>query len=528
VAVMAGLAGTYVLAGKLGLELGIVHPSASAVWAPTGIALAAMLALGYGVWPSVFVGAFLVNALTAGSFATSLGIATGNTLEALTAAYLVNRFAGGRNAFDRAPDTFRFALLAGVVSTAVSATVGVTSLSLGGYANWSEFWTIWLTWWLGNMGGALIVAPPLILWSRDWRVRWTRAQYIEAAALLVALVILGRTIFSVWAVGLMAGHPLKFLAMPLLVWAAYRYSPRVASTSLLVLAVVAVTATLGHGGPTTRLELNQSLVLIQIFMAVAATTTLALAAVVSERRRVEQAVQATSTELRQALSELEAFNHAISHDLRSPIGVVLNYSTVIEEDFADRLDSNGVRMLQRIRASAGSAVALLDQLVQAEWVGRGDADPAPVDMNAMARDVRNELLAGGDDAANVHFELHDLPTARGSAPLLRCVLRNLMGNAVKFTRGRRDRRVEVSGTTGAWEHTFTVTDNGIGFDPQHGDAMFQPFRRLAGAGKFEGSGLGLTIAAKIVRRHGGRIWAESDGASGARLSFSLPTQPSAT
>src|SRR5437773_1202648 len=125
--VILGLAALYFLAGKLGLLLAFVHASATAVWAPTGIALAAFLVLGYRVWPGIFLGAFLVNLTTAGSVATTIGIATGNTLEGLVGACLVNRFAHGSHTFDHPQDVFKFAALAAMVSTTVSATFGVTS-----------------------------------------------------------------------------------------------------------------------------------------------------------------------------------------------------------------------------------------------------------------------------------------------------------------------------------------------------------------------------------------------------------------
>src|SRR6266853_1014315 len=130
--VIAILAAIYFFAGTLGLKLASVHVITTAVWPPTGITLAALLLLGYRVWPGIFLGAFLVNVTTEGTIATSLGIAVGNTLEGLTGAYLVNRFAGGRHVFDRPQDVLRFAVLAGMVSTAVSATIGVTSLAFGG------------------------------------------------------------------------------------------------------------------------------------------------------------------------------------------------------------------------------------------------------------------------------------------------------------------------------------------------------------------------------------------------------------
>lgn len=156
---VAILAGVYFAAAKLGLQLAFVHPSATPVWPPTGIALASLLVIGYRAWPGIFLGAFLANLTTDGTVWTSLGIATGNTLEGLAGTYLVNRYANGSNAFDRPQDIFKFAALAAIVSTTVSSTIGVTSLALGGFARWADYQPIWFTWWLGDAAGALIAAP---------------------------------------------------------------------------------------------------------------------------------------------------------------------------------------------------------------------------------------------------------------------------------------------------------------------------------------------------------------------------------
>src|SRR5271163_3646342 len=192
---IGGLAVIYFVAGKLGLSMAFVHPSSTAVWPPTGIALTALLLLGYRVWPGIFLGAFLVNLTTAGTILTSLGIATGNTLEGLVGAYLVTRFANGRNAFERGPDTFRFAILAGTVGTAVAATFGVTSLSLGGFAPWADYKNIWLTWWLGDGVGAVMVAPLLILWISDFRIRWRWTQLGEMLALIASMFLIAEIVF---------------------------------------------------------------------------------------------------------------------------------------------------------------------------------------------------------------------------------------------------------------------------------------------------------------------------------------------
>src|SRR5229473_2769596 len=133
-----GVCAAYIVAGKLSLRLASVHPSATPVWPPTGIAIATLVALGLRFWPSIFAGAFLVNVTTAGSVLTSLGIATGNTLEALLGSFLVVRFANGPNAFEKSWDILRFALYTGILGAAVAATFGATSLTLGGFASWNQ------------------------------------------------------------------------------------------------------------------------------------------------------------------------------------------------------------------------------------------------------------------------------------------------------------------------------------------------------------------------------------------------------
>jgi diguanylate cyclase (GGDEF)-like protein len=284
------LAVVYFAAGKLGLTMAFVHPSATAVWPPAGIALAALLIAGYEVWPGILLGAFLVNVTTAGSVATSIGIATGNTLEALTGAWLVTKLACGRNAFDREQDTLKFAILAGILSTTVAATFGVTSLCLGEFAKWSSYWTVWSTWWLGDAAGDVIVAPLLILWSAAPRLRWNRSQFLEALALLACLVVVGRIVFAGFLLSGTSNYPLEYLCIPVLIWVSYRFGQREAATATVVLSAMAIWGTLHGRGPFVRQTENESLLLLQAFMAVMAVMTLSLAAVFAERQRaVEQA-----------------------------------------------------------------------------------------------------------------------------------------------------------------------------------------------------------------------------------------------
>ncbi len=281
----------YFLAGKLGLSMAFVHPSSTAVWPPTGIALAAFLVLGRRVWPGVFLGAFLVNVTTVGTVLTSLGIATGNTLEGLLAAYLVTRFANGRNAFERGPDTFKFAILAGTVATTIAATFGVTSLTLGGFAHWADYKDIWLTWWLGDGVGAVIIAPLLLLWSSDFQIRWRWKQLGEMLALIAGMLLIGEIVFCGLLSRTPRNYPLEYLCVPFLIWAALRFGRREAAIVIVLLSAVAIWGTLHGFGPFATGTKNESMLLLQSFMGIVAVMTMALAALAAERRRAEELVR---------------------------------------------------------------------------------------------------------------------------------------------------------------------------------------------------------------------------------------------
>jgi diguanylate cyclase (GGDEF)-like protein len=284
------LAAVYFVAGKLGLSMAFVHPSSTAVWPAAGITLAAFLILGYRVWPAIFVGAFLVNITTAGSVLTSLAIAGGNTLEGLVAAWLMIRFANGRTAFDHAGDTFRFAAL-GLASTTIAATVGVTSLALGGYAPWSHYGAIWITWCLGDGVGDILVAPLVILWIENFRLRFDWREYGELFALIGGLVLTAQIVF--W--GLFFPSPrnyaLEYLCIPFLIWAAIRFGQRETATAAAILSGIAIWGTLHGSGPFAIGSKNGSLLLLQAFMGIISSMALALAAMSAERKYVEAQVR---------------------------------------------------------------------------------------------------------------------------------------------------------------------------------------------------------------------------------------------
>ena len=273
----------YVIAGKIGLNLASLHASASPVWPPAGIALAAILLLGYRAWPAIFVGAFLVNLTTAGDIATSVAIASGNTLEAVAGAWLVNRFAGGKNVFDRPQGVFKFALAA-AISAVVSPLFGVTSLALDGFADWTNYGAIWVTWWLGDVTGDLIFTPLVLLWGIRWKLAWKKEEAVEVGVLLLLLALLSAVVFGGWLEISAKNYPIAFICGPIVIWTAFRFTQRETATGIFILSVIAVWGTVRGFGPFVGQSENQSLLTVQSWTAVLAITAMALSAGMAERR----------------------------------------------------------------------------------------------------------------------------------------------------------------------------------------------------------------------------------------------------
>ena len=193
---LAAVAAIYFAVAKLGLVMASVHPNATPIWPATGLALAAFLLFGYRIWPAVFAAAFLANITTAGSIFTSTTIAAGNTLESVVGSWLINRWSNGIRTFDTPLGVAKFALVSFAPSTMISATLGVAGLSLAGYAAWSNFSSIWLTWWMGDLAGALVVTPVIVLWSTSSIRLMPTRKTLELSGVVILSIAVGLIAFS--------------------------------------------------------------------------------------------------------------------------------------------------------------------------------------------------------------------------------------------------------------------------------------------------------------------------------------------
>src|SRR5213083_2682088 len=380
------LAIIYFVAGKLGLMLASLHASASPVWPPAGIALAALLLLGYRAWPAIFVGAFLVNITTAGNFATSFAIATGNTLEALAAAWLVNRFAGGRNVFERPQGVFKFALAA-AISTVISPAFGVTSLALAGFANWTNYGAIWLTWWLGDATGDLVFTPLVLLWTGASKRRWNKKEAAEVGTLLLLLMLLSSIVFGGWLEISSRNYPIAFICGPIVIWMALRFTQRETATGIFILSAIAVWGTLRGFGPFVEETENQSLLALQSWTAVLTITAMALSAGMAERQRAEEALQQQKSVVETANRTKDQFLAMLSHELRTPLTPVISALESLE---TEPMQTEATRAsLAMIHRNIELETQLIDDLLDFTRIARDKMELrfAPVDVHVAIANV---------------------------------------------------------------------------------------------------------------------------------------------
>jgi len=541
---LCGLATIYVLAGKFGLRLAVFHPSATPVWPPTGISLAAFLLLGNWVWPAIFLGAFVINVTTAGSIATSLGIATGNTLEGLLGAFLVNRFANGRTVFAQQRDTFTFVLLAALLSTTVSATFGVTSLSLGGYADWERYSAIWVTWWLGDAVGALIVTPAIVLWVSDHALNWSRSQLLEIGVSIPLLCLVAGIVFQGSQAMTGPNYPLGFLTLSILIWVAVRLGPRETVTAVLLCVGIAIWGTLRGSGPFAGGSPNESLLLLQAFMAVIAVTALALAVGVSERRIAEQAldqlnqtlerrIQDRTSTLQATVEQLQEFDRLksafvgiVSHELRTPLTSIKIFAENLLEGLAGPLNEKQNYYLSRIQLNADRLKRMLNELLDLSKIeaGKMELRPAVLSLQELVADLLEgfQPLAQGKSIMMEVCSMENIPKVRADRDKLYEVFANLLENAIKFTPSGG--RVQIGAQVLDDRHIeIRVSDTGCGIPEEHLLKIFDKFYRVqSGSGNAVGAGLGLAIAKGLIELHGGTIAVESAPGKGSHFSFTLP------
>jgi signal transduction histidine kinase len=286
---LASLALVYHLAARLGLKMAYVQINTSPVWPPTGIALVALLLFGYNLWPGISLGVLVGSLLTGAPVGLAVGMALGNTLEALAGVHCLRRFIGFHNAMDRIQDVVGLALCS-ISSTALGASIGSMTLLLTGGIVWQAVGNIWITWWIGDLLGALVVVPLLLVWATAPSYPATKRMVGEGAVVLTLLVTVTWYVFGSKAFAGVLHQAMIYVIFPFMIWTALRLGQRGAATAVFLVSGIAIWATSQGMGPFSLESKNDSLVLLQTFMGVVSLTSLILAAAATERRKAAGAL----------------------------------------------------------------------------------------------------------------------------------------------------------------------------------------------------------------------------------------------
>ena len=314
VVVAATVTTAYVAGAALGFRAASIAEQVTTVWPPTGVAIAALLLFGRRFWPAVWVGAFAANATTSAPLWTAVAIATGNTLEAVAASWALSRVRGFDLAMRRTRDAVAFTVAAGVVTPLIAATIGASALCAAGVQPWSTYWSLWSDWVIGDALGALVIAPVFLTLSRTPR-RDVRAQLPEAAVLVAAVLAVTYVVFS-GIVPPAGAHPLEFIIFPFMITAAVRLGQPATSLVVLAASTVTILHTVQGIGPFANESLRRSLILLQVFMGVLASSGLVLAAAISERRIAERR-RAAAHAVGRILADADGIEAAAPEILRS-------------------------------------------------------------------------------------------------------------------------------------------------------------------------------------------------------------------
>ncbi|MBV9232289.1 MAG: MASE1 domain-containing protein [Chloroflexi bacterium] len=502
------LCAIYFGTARLGLSLDAVSGFATLVWLPSGIAVAALFLFGYRLWPGILMGAFLVNLSNGAPFFVAAGIGIGNTLEALVCNSLLKHYRVS-HALDHLRDVLFLVLLAIPLGTFISATVGVSSLLLGKVIAFSSFSETWRAWWIGDMISILIVTSFLLTWS-TWRYEKTSVKRMaEMGSLTVFVLATGLIVFLGLHHADQGSSSLTYVVFPPLIWAALRFGPRGALSAILALSILAIIGTFQGFSPFSTGRPSESLIFLQSFMGIIAVTTMILAAVMAERRALEQ--------------RKDAFISMVSHELKTPLTILQGYGELLSMKFAQQGNQEALHHLTKMATQIEKLSELIANLLDISKIQAGKIALVEevVDVDLLVQEVVENLQQTTCDH-QISVEGRAQREIMGDKERLGQVLTNLIANAIKYS--PRQERIIVHLMHTPETLIVSVQDFGIGISKAHQKKVFERFYRVDSDKDrtYPGLGIGLYIAYQIIERHGGKMWVESMEGQGSTFSFSLP------
>lgn len=404
---------------------------------------------------------------------------------------------------DLAADSYRFSAALGLALLLNSVLL---ALHFVGH-RWADEWLpalfmdAFIYTWLASLSGGL---ESNFVYFFFWLILHSAVRFDQSVSLISGILATG-CVGYLYTVGTHIGQPQTALAQLVVM-------------GIALMGIALATAKIAQLVANTRQHmLDATMDLVR-----AHKTIVAQQAVLSDNeQQLRERVAQRTAELEAANKELEAFSYSVSHDLRAPLRSIDGFSRILLEDYESKLDDEGRDYLERVRKSSQRMAELIDDLLSLSRVHRRELRVETISLSDMAEDILHQLQEA-DSARIVEHRVQDGLVARGDRHLIQIALENMLGNAWKYTRNTAHPRIEFDATNKDDETVFYVKDNGAGFDMQYAHRLFEPFQRLHETHEFEGSGIGLATVARVIDRHKGRVWGESQAGEGATFYFTLP------
>ncbi|MDB5037868.1 MAG: hypothetical protein JWQ35_1396 [Bacteriovoracaceae bacterium] len=518
---------SYVCTGIFGLKLAAVNGFATSIWAPSGIALACLLKFGVRLWPAIALAAFFVNTFAGASLASAAVISVGNSLEGVIAFYILNKLCKDFFQLDRLFDVVCLIVFGSFLSTLISASLGVGTLWLASTLSSEGIGFTFLTWWLGDLAGILIVTPFILVWHssfsnfKDWiwnqKEKWLRI--VEIFLLIAIVIFLSNGIYE--HAGIHKILRLHFL-FPFLIWSAIRFGQRGATLTVMIISSIAIWGTIHGRGPFTLGSTQENLFNLLGFMIVFSTSALVLAAVITERKNAQRHLQENAQELERSNAELEQFASLASHDLKEPLRTISVRIEMLRENLKENSDPEIEEHIDFSVSAAKRMQALINALLSYGQAGKRQAKFSVIDLNLEINRII-DFMQTDIFREQAKLTLSSFPKIIADGILIGQVFQNLISNALKF-KGPLPPEINIGWNETKTERIFYVKDNGIGFPMKYAESVFKIFQRLHSNDEVAGTGVGLALCKKIIEQHDGKIWVDSHMGMGSTFYFSIPKE----
>lgn len=495
----------YVATGILGLKIQAVNTFASLIWLPAGIALTVILLGGYRLWPAIFLGALTVNMYIGATLFVAIGIAFGNTLEAIIACFILKYFIGFQKPLQRNADLLGLTLLAAPIGSAISATIGCISLYFGNMLEITNALPTWTAWWTGNLLSDLIVVPFILLWNTPIQLRRpTVLRTLEAIAVMILLFLSCLFLFTD-----ALNTRRTYIIFPPLIWIALRFGQRATITAIVIMSLFAVVATFRGIGPFVSDHLTESLLYLQTFMGTVALTSMILATIIHENKQIEK--------------RKDEFINIASHELKTPLTSIGMFLQLLKKMQQKKKDKQTIEIIDKTDRQIKNMTKLVSELLDLSKMQMGRLelhkerfsldDTIQTTVDSIQRiSPTHTIILQGQAKKRIYADKERITQ----------VLTNLITNAIKYSPNAKKVIVSVYATK--LHITVGVQDFGIGIATPNQEKIFERFFRVKDTSETNspGFGLGLSIAKEIIVKHHGKLFVQSSKGKGSTFFFSLP------